>query len=122
MRLTPVEGWGQFEVTKRVLDMVDVNATLKTDSMDGFNDLSEMGYTHIRTVSARLAEGEYFSPVLHTQIANLEGPDARDVPSSAIEAPHRIILSENIQMNIASSSTDDTSESESWTERSTPAR
>jgi hypothetical protein len=33
MRLTPVEGWDQLEVTKRVLDMVDANATLKTDGM-----------------------------------------------------------------------------------------
>ena len=72
MRITPVEGWDQLEVTKRVLDMVDVNATLKTDGMGGFNDLSEMGYTHIRTISARLGEDEYFSPVLHTQIANLK--------------------------------------------------
>ncbi|MHB8190674.1 MAG: hypothetical protein ACYDHP_09710 [Ferrimicrobium sp.] len=31
-----------------------------------------MGYTHIRTVSARLGEDEHFSPVLHTQIANLK--------------------------------------------------
>jgi hypothetical protein len=45
MQITPVEGWDQLEVTKRVLDMVDVNATLKTDGMGGFNDLSEMGYT-----------------------------------------------------------------------------
>ncbi len=72
MRVTPVDGWDQFEVTRRVLDMVDVNATLKTDGMGGFNDLSEMGYTHIRTISARLGEDEYFSPVLHTQIANLK--------------------------------------------------
>ncbi len=61
MQITPVEGWDQLEVTKRVLDMVDVNATLKTDGMGGFNDLSEMGYTHIRTVSARLGEDEHFS-------------------------------------------------------------
>ncbi|MHB8191400.1 MAG: IS1595 family transposase [Ferrimicrobium sp.] len=33
MRVTPVEGWDQFEVTKRVHDMVDVNATVKTDGM-----------------------------------------------------------------------------------------
>ena len=72
IRITPVEGWGQLEVTKRVLDMVDMNATLKTDGMGGFNDLSEMSYTHIRTVSARLGEDEHFSPVLHTQIANLK--------------------------------------------------
>jgi len=52
--------------------MVDVNATLKTDGMGGFNHLSDVGYTHIRTVSARVGEDEHLSPILHTQIANLK--------------------------------------------------
>jgi len=59
-------------VTKRVLNMVDVNAILKTEGMSGFNEPSEMGYTHVRTVSAILGEDERFSPVLQTQIANLK--------------------------------------------------
>ena len=91
MRVTPVEGWDQLEVTKRVLNMVDVNATLKTDGMGGFNDLSETGYTHIRTISAHLGEDEYFSPILQHPDSKPEGSDEGGVPSSAIEAPHRII-------------------------------
>ena len=82
MRITPVEGWDQLEVTRRVLDMVDMNATLKTDGMGGFNDLSEMGYTHIRTISARLGEDEYFSPGLAHPDRQPQGPDPGDVPSS----------------------------------------
>ncbi|MHB8191126.1 MAG: IS1595 family transposase [Ferrimicrobium sp.] len=43
MRVTPVNGWDQSEVTGRILDMVDVNATLKTDGMGGFNRLFRHG-------------------------------------------------------------------------------
>jgi len=43
MRVTPVNGWDQFEVCQRVVEMVDVNATLKTDGMGGFNHLSDVG-------------------------------------------------------------------------------
>ncbi|WP_308464343.1 hypothetical protein [Ferrimicrobium sp.] len=91
MRATPVDAWDQLEVTKRVLDMVDVNATVKTDGMGGFDDLSDMGYTHIQTISARLGEDEHFSPVLQHPDREPEGPDAGDIPSSAIEAPYRVI-------------------------------
>ena len=91
MRVTPVDGWDQFEVCRRVVEMVDVNATLKTDGMGGFNRLSDVGYTHIRTVSAHLGEDEHFSPVLHTRNREPQGSDARDVPSSTIEALHRVI-------------------------------
>ncbi|MHB8344090.1 MAG: transposase, partial [Ferrimicrobium sp.] len=91
MRVTPVDGWDQSEVSQRVLDMVDANATLKTDGMGGFNHLSDVGYTHIQTISARLGEDEHFSPVLHTHNREPEGPDARDVPSSTIEALHRVV-------------------------------
>ena len=68
----PVEGWDQFEVARRVMEMVDVGATIKTDGMGGFNHLADIGYTHIQTISMGLGEDEHFSPVLHTQIANLK--------------------------------------------------
>ncbi|WP_298445188.1 hypothetical protein [Ferrimicrobium sp.] len=77
MRITPVDGWDQLEVTKRVLDMVDVNATLKAESMGGLNDLSENDYTHIRTDSARLAEDEYFSLGLAHPDRQAQGQDHR---------------------------------------------
>ncbi|MHB8191466.1 MAG: IS1595 family transposase [Ferrimicrobium sp.] len=47
MRVTPVDGWDQSEVCQKVMEMIDVNATLKTDGMGGFNDLHHMGCTHI---------------------------------------------------------------------------
>ena len=60
----PVEGWDQFEVARRVMEMVDVGATIKTDGMGGFNHLADIGYTHIQTISTGLGEDEYISPVL----------------------------------------------------------
>ena len=72
MRVTPVSGWDQLEMSRRVLEMVDVNATVETDGMGGFNYLHRVGYQHVQTVSAHLAENEHFSPVLHTQMANLK--------------------------------------------------
>ena len=62
--------------------------------MGGFNFLHNVGYTHVQTVSARLEEDEHFSPVLHTQIANLKTwiqgtyhrrPSDRHVPSYMTE-------------------------------------
>ncbi len=94
---------GSARSTKRVLDMVDVNATVKTDGMGGFNDLSDMGYTHIQTISARLGEDEHFSPVLQHPDREPEGLDA---PGRTIVG-HRSATSRHISMNTAFSSTDD---------------
>ena len=72
--------------------MVDVNTTLKTDGTGGFNRLSDVGYTDMRTVSAGLGEDEHFSQALHTHNREPQGPDARDVPSSStINALDRVI-------------------------------
>ena len=63
MRVKPVSGWDQLEMSRRVLEM---------EGMGGFNYLHRVGYRHVQTVSAHLSEDEHFSPVLHTQIANLK--------------------------------------------------
>lgn len=72
LKIMPVDGWDTASVTQRVKEMVAVEASIATDAMGGFRGLRAAGYEHFMTVSAHLPEGEYFSPCLHTQIANLK--------------------------------------------------
>ncbi|MHB1519964.1 MAG: hypothetical protein ACYCWN_01400 [Ferrimicrobium sp.] len=45
-------------MTRRVLDVVDMNATAKTDGMVASDGFSDIGNTHAQTASARLSEDE----------------------------------------------------------------
>ncbi|WP_298211547.1 hypothetical protein [Ferrimicrobium sp.] len=96
------DGMVDVNATVTTDDMVDVNATVTTDGMGGFNDRSDMGYTHIQTISARLGEDEHFSPVLQHPDREPEYPDAKGHPIVG----HRSATSHRISMNTTSSPTD----------------
>ncbi|MGC8462040.1 MAG: IS1595 family transposase [Candidatus Dormibacteria bacterium] len=72
LKIRPVSGWDTASVTTTMQQMVSIEATVATDAMGGFNGLKDVGYEHVFAVSAHLPEDEHFSPMLHTQIANLK--------------------------------------------------
>lgn len=118
MRVTPVDGWDQFEVTRRVLDMIDVNA----GGQDGrygwlqppFGDWLHSYPDHLGTPG----RGRALLPDPPTPRSRTSRPRCK----GRTIVGHRSATSRHISMNTAFSSTDDISESESWTDCSTPAR
>ncbi|MGC8460933.1 MAG: IS1595 family transposase [Candidatus Dormibacteria bacterium] len=72
LKVVPVSGWDMPTVTTTVQQIVSKEACIGTAAMKGFYGLKTVGYEHVFTVSAHLPEGEHFSPMLHTQIANLK--------------------------------------------------